>query len=43
MRRWQVWYFGRSGQILFWIAVVLGSIYQHNQKDTASGSCVTGA
>ena len=23
MRRWQVWFFGRSGQILFWAAVVL--------------------
>jgi S1-C subfamily serine protease len=23
MRRWQVWFFGRSGQILFWSAVVL--------------------
>jgi serine protease Do len=23
MRRWQVWFFGRTGQALFWIAVVL--------------------
>ena len=22
MRRWQVWFFGRTGQALFWIAVV---------------------
>jgi serine protease Do len=23
MRRWQVWFFGRSGQVLFWIVIVL--------------------
>jgi Serine dehydrogenase proteinase len=23
MRRWQVWFFGRSGQVLFWLVVVL--------------------
>jgi hypothetical protein len=23
MRRWQVWFFGRSGQGLFWLAVVV--------------------
>ena len=27
MRRWQVWFFGRPGQLLFWVAVVLAGSF----------------